>query len=49
MDAAQWAAHQTHIMMISDPEYLSEPLIKSTEYQHAPTSPAIGVAYTNLV
>jgi hypothetical protein len=24
----------THIMMISDPEYLSEPLIKSTEYQY---------------
>jgi hypothetical protein len=29
----------THIMMISDPEYLSEPLVKSTEYQHAPNSP----------
>jgi hypothetical protein len=29
----------TAIMMISDPEYLSEPLVKSTEYQHSPNSP----------
>ncbi len=26
----------THIMMITDPQYLSEPLVKSTEYFHAP-------------
>ena len=29
----------THIMMISDPEYLSEPLVKSTEYLRVPNAP----------
>lgn len=28
----------THMMMISDPEYLSEPLIKSTEYLRGPNT-----------
>jgi hypothetical protein len=29
----------THIMIITDPEYLSEPLVKSTEYYHSLNAP----------